>query len=267
MPKDGCGFGLEAQELSGCFRAYDQTWLDYQKEIVRHMGEINMPNRTASSEFADAAPPPNRVFACRQVLSSLVTLACLLAAPQAATAGTRDVPSSNERKHIMTMKDDLANRSPEIHWPDGFSPSEADLFSHNEGFVDAPCERVWRHIIAAPKWPEWYPNSKGVQITGGAPTLSQKSVFTWTTFGLPLESRINEFVPFSRIGWYGYAPGETPSFYHTWFLTDTTGGCRVITDEVGRGASAKKLRETDEGLMHRGHDLWIATLKWVAEGK
>jgi hypothetical protein len=27
------------------------------------------------------------------------------------------------------------------------------------------------------------------------------------------------------------------------------------------------LRENDETLMHRGHDLWLATLKWMAEAK
>jgi hypothetical protein len=27
------------------------------------------------------------------------------------------------------------------------------------------------------------------------------------------------------------------------------------------------LRDTDESLMHRGHDLWLATLKWISEGK
>jgi site-specific DNA recombinase len=27
------------------------------------------------------------------------------------------------------------------------------------------------------------------------------------------------------------------------------------------------LRQTDEGLMHRGHDLWLATLRWVSENK
>jgi hypothetical protein len=25
--------------------------------------------------------------------------------------------------------------------------------------------------------------------------------------------------------------------------------------------------QTDEGLMHRGHDPWLATLRWVAESK
>ena len=167
----------------------------------------------------------------------------------------------------MTMTDDLAKRSADIHWPAGFSPTEADLFSHNEGMINAPCERVWKHIVEAAKWPEWYPNSKNVRIRGGGTALDENSVFTWTTFGLPVESEVNEFVPFTRISWFGSVPGATPSFYHTWLLTPTDNQCHVATDEVGFGADAKRLRESDEGLMHRGHDLWIATLRWVAEGR
>jgi polyketide cyclase/dehydrase/lipid transport protein len=168
----------------------------------------------------------------------------------------------------MTMKDDLANRSPDIHWPEGFTPTAADLFSHNELAISASCERVWKHIIEANKWPEWYPNAKDVRILGGGGSvLKADSVFFWTTFGLKLESRINEFVPFSRIGWFGYSPGTTPNFYHTWYLTPEGEGCRVVTDEVGMGEGAVRFRQTDEGAMHRGHDLWLATLKWVSEGK
>jgi uncharacterized protein YndB with AHSA1/START domain len=169
----------------------------------------------------------------------------------------------------MTMKDDLASRSADIHWPEGFDPAKADLFSHNELVINASCERVWQHIIDATKWPEWYPNSKDVRIIDRN-ALASGTVFRWTTFGLPLESKINEFVPYTRIGWYGYAPGTTPnaehSFYHTWFLTPSGDACRVVTDEVGMGKDAAHLREADESLMHRGHDLWLATLKWVAEG-
>jgi hypothetical protein len=93
------------------------------------------------------------------------------------------------------------------------------LFSHNELLINAPCERVWRHIVEATKWPRWYPNSSSVEILGDGPILKDNTVFRWTTFGLPLESRVNEFVPFSRIGWFGYAPGTAPTFYHTWYLS------------------------------------------------
>ena len=76
---------------------------------------------------------------------------------------------------------------------------------------------------------------------------------------------MNEFVPDSRLSWYGYAPGTAPSFYHTWYLQPSDGGCLVVTDEAGMGASAAHLRDTDQGLMHRGHELWLATLKWISE--
>jgi hypothetical protein len=167
----------------------------------------------------------------------------------------------------MTMKNDLTHREKDIHWPQGFDPSKADLFSHNSLLIHASCEKVWSHIVDATTWPSWYPNSKNVQITGGASKLDSGRVFRWQTFGIDLESRVNEFVPYTRIGWYGYAPGAEPTFYHTWYLKPQSAACMVITDEVGKGGDAKKLRQTDEGLMHRGHDLWLATLRWVSENK
>jgi hypothetical protein len=56
-----------------------------------------------------------------------------------------------------TIKDDLAKRSPDIHWPAGFSPGDAALFAHNEVFIKAPCATVWQHLAAAQDWPAWYP--------------------------------------------------------------------------------------------------------------
>jgi uncharacterized protein YndB with AHSA1/START domain len=200
----------------------------------------------------------------RLALSITATATALLAFGSARSQ-TAQAHAQAERKTTMTMKDDLANRSRDIHWPTGFDPAKADLFAHNELVIHASCERVWQNIIDATKWPEWYPNAKAVQVMDGA-VLGQGSVFRWTTFGLPIESKVNEFVPYTRIGWYGYAPGAEPSFYHTWFLTQTGDGCSVVTDEVGIGKDAAHLRETDESLMHRGHDLWLATLKWMSEG-
>jgi uncharacterized protein YndB with AHSA1/START domain len=188
------------------------------------------------------------------------------AAPGRGQSAVRPV-INKDRSHTMTMQDDLANRETAIHWPEGFDPSQADLFSHNALLIQAPCERIWSHIVDATKWPEWYPNSKDVRLLDGATRLQAGGVFRWTTFGIGLESRINEFVPFARIGWYGYAPGTEPSFYHTWYLQPRGEACLVVTDEVGKGKDAEHLRETDEGLMHRGHDLWLATLKWVSENR
>ena len=186
---------------------------------------------------------------------------------------TQATPSSGQSDQdtrgstAMTMKDDLAHREKDIHWPQGFDPFKADLFSHNSLLIHASCEKIWSHIVDATTWPSWYPNSKNVQITGGASKLDSGTVFRWQTFGIDPESRVNEFVPYARIGWYGYAPGAEPTFYHTWYLKPQSDACMVITDEVGKGADASKLRQTNEGLMHRGHDLWLATLRWVSENK
>jgi hypothetical protein len=38
-------------------------------------------------------------------------------------------------------------------------------------------------------------------------------------------------------------------------------------DEAGVGPGAAAFRKADEGRMHRGHEMWLATLKWVAEGR
>jgi hypothetical protein len=62
------------------------------------------------------------------------------------------------------MKQDLADREKDIHWPEGFNPSQADLFSHNALLIHASCERIWGHIVDATKWPQWYPNSKDVRL-------------------------------------------------------------------------------------------------------
>ena len=197
----------------------------------------------------------------RQVLVVTAVASLALAGFTAPGHGATSAGSST-----MTMQRDLADREKDIHWPEGFDPSQADLFSHNALVINASCERIWGRISDATTWPQWYPNSKDVRIDGGN-VLQYGTVFHWSTFGLPLESRVNEFVPYSRIGWYGYAPGAAPSFYHTWYLKPQGGMCLVVTDEVGKGKDAAHLRETDESLMHRGHDLWLATLKWVSEGR
>jgi hypothetical protein len=67
-----------------------------------------------------------------------------------ANAGTltdSDSATSAEGYKAMSMNDDLAHRSPDIHWPAGFVPTNADLFAHNEMLINAPCGRVWKHII------------------------------------------------------------------------------------------------------------------------
>lgn len=182
-------------------------------------------------------------------------------------AQTSAVPSGTKPEAIATMKQDLATRAKEIHWPEGFSPATADLFAHNEIVVHASCKKVWARIVDARTWPQWYPNARDVQLPGGANVLGSSTTWRWSTFGLSIESKVQEYEEYARLGWYGYAPGAQPTFFHTWYLAPQGASCLVVTEEVGIGKDAAQLRETDESLLHRGHDLWLATLKWVSESK
>jgi hypothetical protein len=58
-------------------------------------------------------------------------------------------------------------------------------------------------------------------------------------------------VPYTRIGWYGYAPGTAPSFYHTWYLKPQGDACLVVTDEVAETLIWATRASTDpSGLRH-----------------
>ena len=72
-------------------------------------------------------------------------LAALALAGIAAWSHAANQAGSN----VMSMKSDLANREKDIHWPQGFDPSQADLFSHNELLINASCARIWSHLSRA----------------------------------------------------------------------------------------------------------------------
>jgi hypothetical protein len=57
-----------------------------------------------------------------------------------------------EGTSVMSTKDDLANRSLDIHWPAGFTPDDADLFSpggRRGRHAPAPGHDLW---LATLKW-------------------------------------------------------------------------------------------------------------------
>jgi hypothetical protein len=43
------------------------------------------------------------------------------------------------------------------------------------------------------------------------------------------------------------------------------GSTYVVMEETGDGANPRKLAETNPGQMHRGHDLWNISLKFLCE--
>jgi uncharacterized protein YndB with AHSA1/START domain len=190
------------------------------------------------------------------VLHVLVT--GTIAAGRAQTAGPKP---TNE---ALTFNRDGAQRSKGIHWPDGFHPEQADLFAHNEITVHASCEKVFANIVDAQAWPSWYPNSHNVQLLNSPDgKVNEGTQFSWDTFGVHIESRVHEFVPDSRIGWFGDGTGMNA--YHTFLLLKTDKGCHIVTEEVVKGPGAIDFRKKQPNTMHEGHDLWLSTLKEHSE--
>jgi hypothetical protein len=80
----------------------------------------------------------------------------------------------------------------------------------------------------------------------------------------PIHSTVHEFEPAARIGWYG----QTDQWlaYHTWLLEPRDeSSTYVVMEETGTGANPRKLANTNPGHMHRGHDLWNISLKFLCE--
>jgi hypothetical protein len=164
----------------------------------------------------------------------------------------------------ITFNGDGAMRSEKIHWPKGFDPKGADLFAHNEIVVHAGCGAIFANLTDAESWPSWYSNSKDVKVLNTPDHKLQKNArLSWETFGFHIDSRVHEFEPDSRIGWFGEGNGVYA--YHTFFLEKTTEGCHVITEEVVKGPGAIQFREEQPSAMHEGHQLWLTTLKERSE--
>jgi hypothetical protein len=192
-----------------------------------------------------------------------VVMLCLVAIGTTAVARAQTA-RSKPTNDALTFNGDGAQRSKDIHWPDGFHPEQADLFAHNEIAVHASCEKVFTNIVDAQMWPSWYPNSHNVKVLNSPDgKLHAGTRFSWNTFGVHIESQVHEFVPYSRIGWFGNGTGMNA--YHTFLLIRTGEGCRIVTEEVVKGPGAVEFKRKQPSAMHVGHDLWLQTLKRRSE--
>ncbi len=151
----------------------------------------------------------------------------------------------------------------EITWPEAYRPDATAVHVRNEILIDAEPRRVWAWLIRATSWPDWYENARDVEIEGGATELSDGARFRWTTFGLSIESVVQEFVPSERIGWTGIGIGM--DVYHGWLIQPEDGGSRVLTAENQNGLGARAQSVLAPDRMHKYHQIWLKGLKARAE--
>ena len=145
-----------------------------------------------------------------------------------------------------------------IRWPDRFSPDCAPVHVVNAIAIHASPEAVWKTLIRAAEWPGYYANASKVAIAGGGPDLSAGARFTWKTFGVDLQTQVQEFEPFERIAWLATAP--LIEAYHAWLIVPAAGGCHVITEETQYGLAARISRGLFPRRMERWHQIWLEGL-------
>jgi hypothetical protein len=117
---------------------------------------------------------------------------------------------------------------------------------------------VWAWLVRAQAWPVWYRNSRTVAIEGGGQELAAGCRFTWRTFGVGLDSRVEEYEPPKRLAWTARGVGVWA--YHAWLISPTADGCRVLTEETQHGWLARLGNVLMPRRMYRGHELWLSAL-------
>ncbi len=177
--------------------------------------------------------------------------------------GPTSSPTVSASGDNLQIQEDILHRSADMHWPEGLDPTAADMFVHNEILIQAPPEQIWQRLIDATAWPGWYSNARDVALNEAAQVLGECVTFEWTTYGFRIASAVAEFVPCSRLGWFG--TGEDLRAYHTLLLVDLGESTHIVMEELQLGGGARRLAETNPGQMHRGHDLWNISLKFLCE--
>jgi uncharacterized protein YndB with AHSA1/START domain len=151
-----------------------------------------------------------------------------------------------------------------IHWPARYDPAVTPIHVRNELSMKAPAPQVWRWLLRAPLWPQWYPNSKRVvHLSGAWPDLGLHTRFRWTTFGVRITSEVLEYEPGERLAWD--AKGIGVDAYHAWWVHPTPPGCVVLTEETQYGFAARLGALAFPTRMFRYHQLWLERLAAQAE--
>jgi hypothetical protein len=145
-----------------------------------------------------------------------------------------------------------------IKWPGEYSQKNVDVHVSNSLKMSVSADVVWAWLIRASLWPEWYSNSSNVIIEDGKLELGLGTKFRWKTFGLNMESKVEEFVPCERLAWT--ARGSGINAYHAWLIEKRGSGCDVLTEENQKGILARLNKMFMPNNMQKYHQLWLEGL-------
>jgi hypothetical protein len=149
-----------------------------------------------------------------------------------------------------------------VNWPEGMIPKRVPVYARNEIVIPAEPERIWWWLCHAKQWPQWYSNCSWIRIS--SEELALGVVFTWKTFGVVIQSRVTVFDPFTSLEWN--ARGLGLRAYHGWRIEHDGQSSHVITEETQTGILPSLGRWFLRGMLWRGHQIWVESLKEVVMG-
>ncbi len=175
-----------------------------------------------------------------------------------AQAGAKSIPRGTKLK--------FNPKKTKVSWAADFDPNKVKVptYAYNEVQCAVPVEAVFAWLMRAPRWPEWYPNSANVKLRSFAGNdLQLGTHFTWSTFGVDVDTYVEEFVPPYRIAWRGFLMGS--EVIHAWVFERAGAGSRLITEEVQRGFVCILARDFFIQGLYENHQLWLERLAARAE--
>ncbi|MFY8143663.1 MAG: SRPBCC domain-containing protein [Caulobacter sp.] len=158
-----------------------------------------------------------------------------------------------------------------IEWPEGYLPGFSDNFASNEVIVAGlTATQIWPYLATPAAWPSYYANASDIAFHDPAgPVMTLGARFRFSTFGFPVEGKVNECVAPApgapaRLAWHGWVEGDADhrlDVHHAWLIEDLPGGrVRILTQETQNGKPARELASANPNPMINGHQDWLVGL-------
>jgi hypothetical protein len=138
----------------------------------------------------------------------------------------------------------------------------APVITRDEILIDAPLDTIWSLQTGISSWSEWQPDIDASTIEG---PLEVGTVFRWQTYGLRIESTIQEIDAPRRIVWSGLAHGITA--IHSWTMTPSEDRVLVYTEESWDGDPVRADPEEMQQALDGSLRAWLQSLKHKAEAQ
>ena len=155
-----------------------------------------------------------------------------------------------------------------VIWPERYHPGISSIYALNDIDVNAPPEVVWKLLVDAAHWSNYFPPEDQVNILSGESELRLGTRFHRVTVGYPMSLTVTECIPNRRLAWATTVDADDTgsSADHGWVITPTEKGCHVLTEETQQGEFfLNVIGHEYPGALYRYHQDWIERLARAAE--